>query len=48
MPADRDDSLIFFFPRVETANVYRRHRLEKEEQGGNWLYTLDQISPIEI
>ncbi|KAL1962785.1 hypothetical protein VTN77DRAFT_9154 [Rasamsonia byssochlamydoides] len=22
--------------------------LEKEEQGGNWLYTLDQISPIEI
>lgn len=23
-------------------------RLEKEEQGGNWLYTLDQISPIEI
>jgi hypothetical protein len=26
----------------------RKHRLEKEEQGGNWLYTLDQISPIEI
>lgn len=23
-------------------------RLEKEEQGGNWLYTLDQISPLEI
>ncbi|KAL2843805.1 hypothetical protein BJX68DRAFT_269980 [Aspergillus pseudodeflectus] len=22
--------------------------LEKEEQGGNWLYTLDQISPLEI
>ncbi|KAL2009240.1 hypothetical protein VTN00DRAFT_7434 [Thermoascus crustaceus] len=22
--------------------------LEREEQGGNWLYTLDQISPIEI
>jgi phospholipase D1/2 len=26
----------------------RGYRLEKEEQGGNWLYTLDQISPIEI
>lgn len=24
------------------------HRLMKEEQGGNWLYTLDQISPLEI
>lgn len=24
------------------------YRLEKEEQGGNWLYTLDQISPLEI
>ncbi|BCR91689.1 phospholipase D [Aspergillus chevalieri] len=23
-------------------------RLEKEEQGGNWLYALDQISPLEI
>lgn len=23
-------------------------RLEREEQGGNWLYTLDQISPLEI
>ncbi|KZZ90918.1 Phospholipase D active site motif containing protein [Ascosphaera apis ARSEF 7405] len=22
--------------------------LEREEQGGNWLYTLDQISPLEI
>ncbi|RAQ43999.1 phospholipase D1 (PLD1) [Aspergillus flavus] len=22
--------------------------LEKEEQGGNWLYTLDQLSPLEI
>ena len=25
-----------------------KSRLEKEEQGGNWLYTLDQISPLEI
>lgn len=24
------------------------NRLEKEEQGGNWLYALDQISPLEI
>lgn len=27
---------------------WQLYRLEKEEQGGNWLYTLDQISPLEI
>ncbi len=23
-------------------------RLEKEEQGGNWLYSIDQLAPLEI
>lgn len=23
-------------------------RLEKEEKGGNWLYNIDQIAPLEI
>ncbi|PWY67571.1 phospholipase D1 [Aspergillus heteromorphus CBS 117.55] len=31
-----------------TDGVVYIYRLEKEEQGGNWLYTLDQISPLEI
>jgi hypothetical protein len=23
-------------------------RLEREEKGGNWLYNIDQIAPLEI
>lgn len=23
-------------------------RLEKEERGGNWLYNIDQLAPLEI
>lgn len=24
------------------------NRLEREEKGGNWLYNIDQIAPLEI
>lgn len=27
---------------------YFRTRLEKEERGGNWLYNIDQLAPLEI
>ena len=30
-----------------SANIVKR-RLEREEKGGNWLYNIDQIAPLEI
>lgn len=24
------------------------YRLEREEKGGNWLYNIDQLAPLEI
>ncbi len=27
---------------------FLRPRLEKEERGGNWLYNIDQLAPLEI
>ena len=34
--------------RIAETKLTPVRRLEREEQGGNWLYTLDQISPLEI
>lgn len=27
---------------------YHSHRLVREEQGGNWLYSIDGLAPLEI
>lgn len=40
--------LTILFLLVSSQLTNGNYRLEKEEQGGNWLYTLDQISPLEI
>ncbi|KAK2747295.1 Phospholipase D1 [Myotisia sp. PD_48] len=49
------DDLISMHEAEELLNIVQGHLvlwpyewLEREEQGGNWLYTLDQISPLEI
>jgi len=33
---------------LSTSTNYFVHRLEKEEKGGNWLYNIDQLAPLEI
>ncbi|EGE86305.1 phospholipase D [Blastomyces dermatitidis ATCC 18188] len=49
------DDIISKIEAEELMNLVQGHLivwpyewLEREEQGGNWLYTLDQISPLEI
>ncbi|KAF3479876.1 phospholipase D [Arthroderma uncinatum] len=49
------DDIIEMHEAGELLNLVQGHLvlwpyewLEREEQGGNWLYTLDQISPLEI
>ena len=42
---------LFFRKPPNTANHFSSdstNRLFKEEQGGNWLYSIDQLAPLEI